>query len=110
MRLESRRLSPYLFTCDVTHSLSVESHLQAFVLNFILSIKFAEKKRNKNRKNVICQRDLVDAGPGVPGQVNLGSDTWFSSVVIPGAQVVFAEIRPNIFTRVLLSMSQTSIL
>ena len=22
MRLESRRLSPYLFTCDVTHSLS----------------------------------------------------------------------------------------
>ena len=35
MRLESRRLSPYLFTCDVTHSLSVESHLQAFVLHFI---------------------------------------------------------------------------
>ena len=29
MRLESRRLPPYLFTCDVTHSLSVESHLQA---------------------------------------------------------------------------------
>ena len=45
MRLESRRLSPYLFTCDVTHSLSVESHLQAFVLHFILSIKFAEKKK-----------------------------------------------------------------
>ena len=41
MRLESRRLSPYLFTCDVTHSLSVESHLQAIVLHFILSIKFA---------------------------------------------------------------------
>ena len=29
--------------------------------------------------------------------VNLGSDTWFSSVVIPGAQVVFAAIRPNIY-------------
>ena len=98
MRLESRRLSPYLFTCDVTHSLSVKSHLQAFVLHFILSIKFAEKKkRNKNRKNVICHRDLADAGPGVPGRVNLGSDTWFSSVVIPGAQVVFAAIRPNIY-------------
>ena len=40
MRLESRRLPPYLFTCDVTHSLSVESHLQAIVLHFILSIKF----------------------------------------------------------------------
>ena len=26
MCLESRRLSPYLFTCDVTHSLSFESH------------------------------------------------------------------------------------
>ena len=41
MRLESRRLSPYLFTCDVTHSLSVESHIQAIILHFILSIKFA---------------------------------------------------------------------
>ena len=40
MRLESRRLPPYLFTCDITHSLSVESHLQAIVLHFILSIKF----------------------------------------------------------------------
>ena len=40
MRLELRRLPPYLFTCDVTHSLSVESHLQAIVLHFILSIKF----------------------------------------------------------------------
>ena len=40
MPLESRRLPPYLFTCDVTHSLSVESHLQAIVLHFILSIKF----------------------------------------------------------------------
>ena len=40
MRLESRRLPPYLLTCDVTHSLSVESHLQAIVLHFILSIKF----------------------------------------------------------------------
>ena len=40
LRLESRRLPPYLFTCDVTHSLSVESHLQAIVLHFILSIKF----------------------------------------------------------------------
>ena len=40
MRLKSRRLPPYLFTCDVTHSLSVESHLQAIVLHFILSIKF----------------------------------------------------------------------
>ena len=42
MRLESRRLPPHLFTCDVTHSLSVESHLQAIVLHFILSIKFAD--------------------------------------------------------------------
>ena len=41
MRLESRSSSPYLFTCDVTHSLSVESHLQAIVLHFILSIIFA---------------------------------------------------------------------
>ena len=47
MRLESRRLPPYLFTCDVTHSFSVESHsfsveshLQAIILHFILSIKF----------------------------------------------------------------------
>ena len=45
MRLESRRLPPYLFTCDVTHSLSVESHLQAIVLHFILSIKFADRKK-----------------------------------------------------------------
>ena len=42
MRLESRRLPPYLFTCDVTHSLSVESHVQAIVLHFILSIKLAD--------------------------------------------------------------------
>ena len=93
MRFESRRLSPYLFTCDVTHSLSVESHLQAFVLHFILSIKFAEKKKRKKKKeiktekDVICHRDLADAGPGVPGRVNLGSDTGFSSVVIPGRKL-----------------------
>ena len=35
MRFEWQRLPPYLFTCDVTHSLSVESHLQAIVLHFI---------------------------------------------------------------------------
>ena len=42
-------------------------------------------------------RDLAESGPGVLGRVNLGSDTWFSSVVNPGAQVVFAAIRPNIY-------------
>ena len=32
-----------------------------------------------------------------PGRVNQGSDTCFSLVVIPGAQVIFAAIRPNIY-------------
>ena len=113
MRLESRRLPPYLFTCDVTHSLSVESHLQAIVLHFILSeikislsqilsIKFPhkgkkKKKRNKNRKKCPLSQGSRGRRTRRPRTSKSGLRHMFSSVVIPGAQVVFAAIRPNIY-------------
>ena len=40
-------------------------------------------------------RDLEDAGSGIPGRENLGSDAWFFSAVIPGTQGFFAAIRPK---------------
>ena len=98
MRFESRRLSPYLFTCDVTHSLSVESHLQAFVLHFILSIKFAErKKRNKKRKRCHLSQGSRGRRTRRPGTSKSGLR---HRVFLSGdsrVQVVFTAILPNIY-------------
>ena len=69
----------------------------SYSTSFIDKIRREKKKREKikTEKDVICHRDLADAGPGVPGRVNLRHRVFLSGD--SRAQVVFTAIRPNIY-------------
>ena len=61
------------------------------------SFKVRKKERNKNRKKCPLSQGSRGRRTRRPRTSKSGLRHMFSLVVIPGAQVVFAAIRPNIY-------------
>ena len=85
-----------LSNADADADANADANADAGVTAIALPV-LSYRRANKNRKKCHLSQGSRGRRTRHPGTSKSGLRHMFSSVVIPGAQVVFAAIRPNIY-------------